>query len=383
MKRLLNDEKRGLIISVALMVFGAVLFFMLLYKLSAVRAFVGSVLRAAAPVATGFALAFVLNIPMSFIERKLPQTLKVKKPAAARWIALAAVLAIVMGIAAAVVTLIVPRIIESVEGLLSETSGYAENVKAFLNEVMDKISVSQGTAEVIKDALDGVFERLRGAWNDMAPMLPDMTYGIVTAIYSVVVTLVICIHSLANKEGLKGFLHRFLTAALPKKHIEGVFDGVGTAKSVFRKYFVAQLTSSAVIAALSYVGMRVLSIPNPEFIALFVSFGALIPIVGPWISIGVSAIIVLMSGGSALAFRFLIMILVIQLVEDNLIYPKLIGSAIGMTGLEVLAAVIIAGGLFGIPGLLIAVPTAAVVRKLFKAWVNRRNIRRAEKAETA
>ncbi len=376
MKRLLNDEKRGLIISVALMVFGAVLFFMLLCKLSAVRAFVGSVLRAAAPVATGFALAFVLNIPMSFIERKLPQTLKVKKPAAARWIALAAVLAIVMGIAAAVVTLIVPRIIESVEGLLSD-------VKAFLNEVMDKISVSQGTAEVIKDALDGVFERLRGAWNDMAPMLPDMTYGIVTAIYSVVVTLVICIHSLANKEGLKGFLHRFLTAVLPKKHIEGVFDGIGTAKSVFRKYFVAQLTSSAVIAALSYVGMRVLSIPNPEFIALFVSFGALIPIVGPWISIGVSAIIVLMSGGSALAFRFLIMILVIQLVEDNLIYPKLIGSAIGMTGLEVLAAVIIAGGLFGIPGLLIAVPTAAVVRKLFKAWVNRRNIRRAEKAETA
>ena len=131
--------------------------------------------------------------------------------------------------------------------------------------------------------------------------------------------------------------------------------------------------------------MRVFSMPYPELISAFICVAALIPIIGPWVSIGVSAFIILMSSPDNpwLALWFIIMMVVIQLFDDNLVYPKIVGGALGVPGLLVLAAIIVAGGLFGIPGLLVAVPTAAVLRKVFIDWVARRNAERAEKAEQA
>ena len=106
-------------------------------------------------------------------------------------------------------------------------------------------------------------------------------------------------------------------------------------------------------------------------------------VVGPWVSIGASAFIIMMSGPMTGALWFVLLMLGIQLIEDNVVYPRLIGGAIGMTGLEVLAAVIISGGVFGLAGLLAAVPVSAVIRKLLHSAIDARNAKRAEQAETA
>ena len=172
---------------------------------------------------------------------------------------------------------------------------------------------------------------------------------------------------------------------MPKTHIKGFFGYCAYANSTFKKYIVGQLLSCLLIGVLCYVGMRVLSMPYPELIAAFICVAALIPIIGPWGSIGLSAFIILMSSLNDpwKALWFIIMMIIIQLVDDNVVYPRIMGGSIGVPGILVLAAIIVAGGLFGIPGLLIAVPTAAVIRRVFTDWIAKRNGERAAEAEDA
>ena len=117
-----------------------------------------------------------------------------------------------------------------------------------------------------------------------------------------------------------------------------------------------------------------------ELISVFICVAALIPIVGPWLSTIPSALIILMArqDNPWLALWFIIMIVVIQQLDDDLVYPRIVGDALGISGIWVLSAAIIAAGLFGIPGLLVAVPTMAVIYRIVGDWTNKRNKENAE-----
>ena len=386
MKRLLADEKRNTVLALAAVLFGAILFYVLLREFTSVRAAIRLAFGAAAPVLMGFALAYVLNIPLSFLEGRVFSRLFPERPRLSRTLALIVTLLIVPGLAALVIALILPRLIDSVTALIRDSDAYIEAAKGFFARAAGTFaSPEAGAAEaaaLFEQARAAIMGFLDGLASDMLPRLPRLGMRVINTVYRMVVTLVICIHSLVYRDGLLRFVRNFCTAILPKKRIEGFFSGCAMANTTFRRYVSAQALSAGVVCVLCYIGCRVLSQPYAELISVFIFIGALVPVVGPWVSIAVSAFLILMTGqGSAVGF--IIMILAIQLVEDNLVYPKLIGDAIGMKGLEVLGAVIIGGGLFGFMGLLAAVPTAAVLRRLVRGAVTRRNLARAEAGETA
>ena len=374
MKKLLAGGKRNEAPAIAAIVFAAILLYVTLMKLSSVRTLIARVARAAAPVLYGFGLAFVLNIPMRFLEERVFSRLSAKKPGLARSCALVVSLLLIPGLAALTLALLLPRAAQSVSALASGAEYYAGRAEGFIRS----IPALEGLAEPVSRA---VLDALSGLASDLPPRLPELAVNAAGTAYSVIVTLVICVHSLVSKDALLRFSRRALTAILPKKRIGGFLSGCAEANSTFKKYFTAQLLSALLVGAACYLGMRLLALPYPELIALVIFIGALIPIFGPWVSVAASALIILAAEGGAAAF--VIMMLAIQFVEDYFVYPRLIGGAIGMKGLEVLASVVIAGGLFGFRGLLVAVPAAAVLRKLVKRAVNERNMRRAEAGETA
>lgn len=366
----------------AAIVFGAAALYAMLRGLPSVVGFLRGLFEAAAPVTAGLGLAFVLGLPAGFLERRVFSKLRVK-PRTARKLALVSTLALLIGSLAALFALILPRLGESAR-ILAENSGrYLDSARALLRRVVGSFRGAAEADRVTELLIDSAAGRVRETAEAALERLPGMTVSAVTAVYRAVLTLVICVHTLVNREGLLRFLRRAATAVLPQRRIPGFFRGCSLANVTFRRYFSAQLISALMIGGAGYIGMRALGVPFPELIAVFCAFGALVPIVGPWVSIGVSALMTAASGGAELAVRFVILMLAIQLVEDNAVYPKLIGGAIGMTGLEVLASVIVAGGLMGLPGLLIAVPTVAVARRLIKSAVDARNAARAEAAETA
>ena len=385
MKKLLTGEKKRQMICIAAIVFAAILFYEILEHFPAVRTVYKRVLAVCAPIVYGLCAGFVINLPMSLLENRVFRRLKEKKPRAARWLSLLISYIVVLGFIALLIALVVPRVTEGILLFASNIGGYVQLASQKIEEIAEKLSSSPDVYAIAEKIAQDLMQRLNSFAVNFVPKLPGITFSVIGAVYTVIVTFVISIHSLINKEKLKSFAKRIATAVLPEKRIPSFLGYCSYANTTFRKYIVGQLSSCVIIGVFCYIGMRVFSMPYPELISAFICVAALIPIIGPWVSIGVSAFIILMSSPDNpwLALWFIIMMVVIQLFDDNLVYPKIVGGALGVPGLLVLAAIIVAGGLFGIPGLLVAVPTAAVLRKVFIDWVARRNAERAEKAEQA
>ena len=179
--------------------------------------------------------------------------------------------------------------------------------------------------------------------------LPKFTVNAVKVVYSLLVTLVISIHALVKKEKLIGFAKRSVMNMLPDDTAAPILKYGSFTNTTFKKYITGQLVSCLIIGVLCYIGMRIFGMPYPELISVFICVAALVPIVGPWVSTIPSALIILMTrqDNPWLALWFIVMVVGIQQIDDNFVYPRIVGDAVGIPGILVISAAILAGGLFG------------------------------------
>ena len=150
---------------------------------------------------------------------------------------------------------------------------------------------------------------------------------------------------------------------------ERIKHALSVMNQCFRRYIVGQVTEALILGALCTIGMLILQIPYASVIGALVTFMALIPIMGAYISAIVGSIIIF-TVSPVKALVFLIFIVILQQVEGNVIYPKVVGTSLGLPGLWVLAAVTVGGGLFGIPGMILGVPLTATLYTLIKEKLN-------------
>ena len=381
MKTLLKGEKRRIAITAAIILFAAILFYEILEHFAPVKSAVGTFIRVVAPILYGLCFAFIVNLPMSFFERKLFGSLKAKHPGAARGLSILLAYVLVLGLIALVIALIMPKVVESVLKLINNMGGYIEVISRKVDDLYAKVSLSPEIYSIIEKVLDGLMEKANAFAVSFVPKIPRLTMNAVSFVYSIVLTLVISIHTLIKKEKLGSLAKRTARAYLPDETAESVINYGNFANTTFRKYITGQLTSCLIIGVLCYIGMRIFSMPYPELISVFICVGALIPIVGPWASTIPSALIILMTrqDNPWLALWFVLMVIAIQLIDDNVVYPRIVGDAVGIPGILVISAVILAGGLFGIGGLLVAVPTAAVLYKIFTDMLKKRTEEKEKK----
>ena len=328
MKTLLKGEKRRIAITAALILFGAILFYELLEHFAPVSRAVRTFLTVVAPILYGLCFAFVVNLPMSFFEKRVFRRLGEKRSGLARGISIFISYVLVLGFIALIIALIMPKVT-----FVTNLGGYIETISNKAEELFEKISVSDELADIVDKTLDNLMQKANSFAVSFLQKLPKFTVNAVKVVYSLLVTLVISIHALVKKE----------------------------------KYITGQLVSCLIIGVLCYIGMRIFGMPYPELISVFICVAALVPIVGPWVSTIPSALIILMTrqDNPWLALWFIVMVVGIQQIDDNLVYPRIVGDAVGIPGILVISAAILAGGLFGIGGLLVAVPTAAV---LYRIW---------------
>lgn len=356
-----------------------VAFGVLLYELCEhfllVHSVIRTVGRVVAPIIYGLCFAFVVNLLMSFFEDRVFKKLKAKRRGLARGLSMALSYLIILGLIALIIALVVPKLIESISQLVENFDGYYFTVTDKIADFWQKLNLTDEARTEILDITNDLFLKLKALVPDMLSKLFTITKGVFGTLYALLVTLVISIYALIRKEKLISQAQRFIKALLTERASQKALHYMSFANVTFRKYILGQLTSCLIIGVLCYIGMRILNMPYPELISVFICVAALIPIIGPWASTIPSALIILMARQDKplTALWFIIMIVVIQQLDDNLVYPRIVGDAVGISGIWVLAAIIIAGGLFGIPGLLVAVPTMAVIYRIVGDWTNKRN----------
>lgn len=361
------------LIKIALAVLGV---YLVIHYWANISGFVGTLLSAATPLLFGFVISYPLNILMSFYEKHwFPKSKKTVAEKSRRPVCLIGSILTVAGIVSLVVVLIAPQLVNCIKLLVAE-------VPAAINMLVEKLKTIEFISKDLINTLSSIDWKSR--INDI---IETVTSGLgsamnvavtaVTSIFSVVANIVLglifALYLLLDKNRLVRQIKKVSGKFIPQKIHSKASHILSVVNDSFRRFIVGQCTEAVILGTLCTIGMMILKLPYAAMIGALIAFTALIPIVGAFIGAGVGAFLILMESPMK-ALIFLVFIIILQQLEGNLIYPKVVGSSIGLPGIWVLAAVTVGGGVMGIWGMLIGVPVAAAVYRLVKEAVNKKPV---------
>lgn len=324
------------------------------------------------PLITGLCVAFVVNMPMSFIERHAPKRLRVDAwSKRLRVGSMAAAYLLAAALLFLFVLMVVPSLTESIKSLVENLDTYVEQASGWFDGIWRNLQVNDAVTERLQQLGKLLFEWMDALLTGVVSGALNFTIGLVTGVFNTLIAVMLSIFALYNKEKLLRQTRKMLYAVLKPERAERYEKIAARSNLVFHKYILGQFLDCFILGVLCFIGMKVFSMPYAVLISVIIGVTQLVPIVGPWIGTVPSAFIILMVN-PVQAIWFVVFILILQQLEGNLIYPRVVGNAVGLSGLWVLIAIIVGGGFFGLVGILFSVPIMAVLYTIVSDWVNTR-----------
>ena len=330
------------------------------------------------PLILGVAVAYVINIIMVRVERiYFPKTKNRFVTASRRGVSIVVSLLLVAGIFSLVARLVLPEL-----GKAFAVIG--RNVPIFLEEAAAWLEKNNAgnTADMLKNVdwnnvMDKVADVVKSGFTSFVNSTLTAVGAVVGSVVNFFIGLIFGIYILSGKEKLHSQVSRIMHAYMKERTVARIRYIYRTANETFSSFIIGQCTEAVILGTLCTIGMLLFRFPYAPMIGAFIGATALIPIVGAYLGAAVGAFMIL-TVDPLKALLFIIFIVVLQQLEGNLIYPRVVGSSIGLHGIWVLAAVTVGGGLGGIGGMLLGVPVAATAYKLIRNDVAGRNGRRPD-----
>ncbi len=334
--------------------------------------YIGLTFSAITPIFVGFIMAYVLNILMSFYERHFfPKSKNKGIIRSRRPICLLGSIFTLLGVMSLVIGLVTPQLIECIKMVIDGIPNAVKTITTFLNRydiVPEKIIASLSSIDW-KSKIGEFSETIFSGVGNVVTFAYTALSSVFSAASATIIGFIFALYLLLDKDRLINQFHRLINKFVPEKHIKKGSHILNVVNDSFHRFIVGQCTEAIILGTLCMIGMLLLQIPYASMVGALVAFTALIPIVGAFIGAGIGAFLIFTDSPSK-ALVFLIFIVILQQVEGNLIYPKVVGSSMGLPGIWVLVAVTIGGGVLGIPGMLIGVPLVAVIYRLVKEKLN-------------
>ncbi len=331
------------------------------------------------PLALGAVIAYAVNILMStyegwyFPNSRQPLVVKSRRP-----VCLLLAYTSLIGIVLLIVRMILPELIQSVTLLLQELTPLLRQLSVKLNTLnsgqlaaLSGLFAADGTVNWQELATKAVNFLLTGLGGVMGSLV-SLISATVSAAFTAIVSVIFSIYLLMGKEKLSRQCALVLKTYLKPGWYSRLLYFLETLHSCFRRFVVGQCTEAVILGLLCMGGMLLFQFPYASMVGTLIGFTALIPVAGAYIGAGVGAFMIF-TVSPIKALLFLVFISVLQQLEGNLIYPKVVGSSIGLPGIWVLAAVTIGGGVLGVGGMLLAVPLAAAFYQILREDVAKRN----------
>ena len=350
----------------------AVVLVLVIVKFDDLRGLFGTVLGLFQPLFIGFAIAFVLNRPCHAFCRLYSRGLdRTRAKGLARPLAVATSYLLLIVLIGAFFSIVLPKLVESIQLFLGSMNGYMQNVQGWLNALLSTLHLEtldlSNFSELIKTALSGVVNTLTTA----VPQLVTITGNIISVVVTGFLSIIFSAYMLSGKDKLLSQCRRVLKAYAPKRAAAWVTDVVHLTSDTFTAFVTGQLIEACILGGMTTLGMLFIQADYAPLIGIIIGVSALIPMVGAFVGGALSAILLVMVS-PVRTLIFLIFLLCLQQFEGNVIYPKVVGTSIGLPGIWVLAAVTIGGGVGGLVGVLLSVPVASVLYALLRRDVHKR-----------
>ncbi len=355
---------------------GCIVLYFVLHETGRIVGLLKTGIKILMPFIAGAVVAFILNVPMRAIEKWFKG---VKKDGLRRALAIILTLFFVILVLFGVFYLLIPQIISTVESLVATLPDFFNRVynqtMAFLNdnpEVMEWLSENTDFENL---DLAGLIQKLVSFISNSLTSIADKAFqlviGLSTGIFNGVLSFVFALYCLARKEILARQGRRLLYAIVPEKIADEVVRILRMSNSTFSNFISGQCLEAVILGLMFTVCMTIFGMPYMPLVSVTIAVTALVPIVGAFVGCIVGAFFILIDS-PILAFWFVIMFLILQQIEGNLIYPRVVGTSIGLPGMWVLVAVAVGGDLMGVAGMLLMIPLASVLYALIREFAHKR-----------
>ena len=344
-----------------------------LNNLKIIGGWLGNIYTVFSPFILGFVLAYILNIPTMKIEKLLKKAIPDKYEdnykGLIRVVSITLSLLLLIGIFVIIAFLLIPELIENIELLMKNIPGLIDKVEVFAIDLLDKypevqleiknaFSQTGNVTKIVSSILNYIL-------NGAIGFVSDFVSGFVT----IFTGLIFAIYMLAQKESLSDKIKKLIMAYLDKKKYKKLFEVGKLANKTFTSFISGQCVEAVILGIIIFVVSVLCGFPYALLIAVLTAITALIPIFGAFIALGVGALLIAISNPLQ-AVIFIGVFLVVQQIEGNFIYPKVVGKSVGLSPLFTLLAITVGGNMFGVVGMLVGLPLASVVYALIKESVS-------------
>ena len=341
------------------------------------------------PFILGGAIVFVINVPMSFLEKKIFENIKKENKAArklARPVSLLLTIVLVVGVIALVMIGVIPQLTKTMGSLMINITDFIPQIKIWIRDFFHDNREIMKLVDQVQFKPDQAIRWGISLLGNGAGNMMNTTVSAVGSVVSGLVTFFIAFsfacYVLFQKEKLHVQIRKVLFAFLPKQKADAFLKVCSLTYRTFANFLTGQCLEAVILGCMFVVTLSILRMPYALLIGVLIAFTALIPIFGAFIGCAVGSFLIFMVSPKQ-AIIFIIVFLVLQQIEGNLIYPHVVGESVGLPSIWVLAAVTIGGNLMGNVGMLIFIPLLSVVYTIFRKVVYQRLKKRHIKQVTA
>lgn len=325
---------------------------------------IGFFLKLLKPLGLGIVIAFVLNHPYEHLRGWFKNRWKLSQKGA-KISAILSVYLLALGALAALACIVAPELSRNLAMFVTDADSYLADLQQALNEFTSSFGVSQIDLSALIEQVDIYLGNITNAISDFLPQIIEVTSSLIARLATGLLALALSIYIMSGKERLLGQVKRCLKVYLPAKWHDAAAHVTAVVYEAFDNYVAGQCKEAVILGTLCFVGMMILRLDYAGIVSVVVGVTALVPILGAYIG-GAVGVILLLFVSPVKALVFLIFLILLQQVEGNVIYPKVVGRKIGLPGMWVLLAIGIGGGLWGVWGMLIGVPLTTVFYQLLR-----------------
>ena len=348
----------------------------LLLNINSVLKILGQSLSVFKPFIIGIAIAFLINIPMKCFEKRLITPLLKKSRLKnskifARILSLLLTLIILFVLISSFVNFVIPQLVKSTSSLVSGVPQYIDTLQSYATNYFSHIKLSDSMHTNILSGMEKLSNFVVKFANYFISNILGITFSITSAITNFLIGFIIAIYILLSKEKLLLQCKKVTYAFLSEKNANRAIDVSHLVCHKFSRFIAGQCTDGVILGTLCFIGMSIFKMPYALLVSTLIAIADLIPIFGTFIGTAIAAFIIFMVKPIT-ALYFIIMIVVIQQIEGNLVYPFVVGNSIGLSSFWILVPIFVGSSTFGVLGIIIGVPLFSVIYTLASGYINKR-----------
>lgn len=345
-------------------------FYWILNNLDGALSFINKLFKLLFPFILGGMLAFVLNIPMTKIENFIKKKQKKKKsklPVRTISIVLSLVLFIVF--IAIIAFLLIPELVDNIRLLLSNIPKVINDIQEWIIDLVDNYPDIQKQIEKTFSSKMNFNDIIVSVLNYVINGSINIITSLVSSLFTLFTAIVFAVYMLSQKEYLISGIKKVMYAYMKKEHVEKILEIASLANHTFSKFISGQCVEAIILGCIFFVVLSLLRFPYALIISVLITITALIPMFGAMIAMVIGALLIAVTSPMK-AIIFIAVFQVIQQIENNFIYPKVVGKSVGLSSIWTLLAIILGGSLMGIVGMLIGLPLASILYAILRSETN-------------